>query len=340
MYIYTHTKPFDIVQSLGNMVRAVTNITLCLVLLLSFTHHHVRADHQMGPNYPALDDETYQPSLGVVIGILGIMFVITLVILIYAKMCRDSNNRTVIRTTVDRTGLGGFGVNLSRRFSGIDKTVVESLPFFRFSSLKGSREGLECSVCLSRFEDVEILRMLPKCAHAFHVACIDRWLEKHSSCPLCRQKICSDDLRLVAYSDSLRFLGLREDSMIVSITREDRDHNKHNHRIVVSGLGFNNRWSDLRSSDLLSLSSEMTKEDSSLSGSRMIGGGDRRSASEITAVSRESKIGINEGISSSSRLDEREERVRKIWLPIANRTVQMFANKDTSLLPLHTENKQ
>jgi hypothetical protein len=56
------------------------------------------------------------------------------------------------------------------QFSGINKTVI--VTSFRFSSLKGSREGLECAVYLSKFEDIEILRLLPQCKHAFYINCV------------------------------------------------------------------------------------------------------------------------------------------------------------------------
>lgn len=59
------------------------------------------------------------------------------------------------------------------------------------------QEVLECAVCLSRFEDADILRLLPKCKHAFHLDCVDTWLVSHSTCPLCRHCITSEDLTLV-----------------------------------------------------------------------------------------------------------------------------------------------
>lgn len=52
-------------------------------------------------------------------------------------------------------------------------------------------------MCLSRFEELDILRLLPKCKHAFHLDCVDIWLVSHSTCPLCRHCITSNDLTLV-----------------------------------------------------------------------------------------------------------------------------------------------
>ncbi|KAJ4839875.1 hypothetical protein Tsubulata_003180 [Turnera subulata] len=173
-----------------------------LILHLPFLLFYVQAQTTLAdPNGTSQDAvSNFRPSLAVVIGILCIMFSLTFILLVYAKFCHrgasvdDSANRPAL-------------VRTGSRFSGIDKTVVESLPFFRFSSLKGSKEGLECAVCLSKFEDIEILRLLPKCKHAFHINCVDQWLEKHSSCPLCRCKVSAEDPTIFTYSHSMRYLG-------------------------------------------------------------------------------------------------------------------------------------
>lgn len=71
----------------------------------------------------------------------------------------------------------------------IDNNGVESLPLFTFSSLTGNIAGGDCAVCLSKFEAVDQLRLLPLCCHAFHVDCIDAWLKANQTCPLCRSTV-------------------------------------------------------------------------------------------------------------------------------------------------------
>jgi hypothetical protein len=41
-------------------------------------------------------------------------------------------------------------------------------------------------VCLEEYEDGDVLRIVPACGHAFHMNCIDAWLSRHTSCPVCR----------------------------------------------------------------------------------------------------------------------------------------------------------
>lgn len=146
----------------------------------------------------------FRPSIAVVIGIFSIMFSLTFLLLMYGKFCHS--NGASLFTTTGILISGNGSLRDDGRSSGIDKAVIESLPFFRFSALKGSREGLECSVCLCRFDDAEILRLLPRCKHAFHVDCIDRWLDSHSSCPLCRTRVDVDDIAFFKFSASSHHL--------------------------------------------------------------------------------------------------------------------------------------
>ena len=47
-----------------------------------------------------------------------------------------------------------------------------------------------CPICLDNYKDKEYKRTL-KCGHTFHKKCIDKWIKKHNSCPICR-KCCLD----------------------------------------------------------------------------------------------------------------------------------------------------
>lgn len=83
------------------------------------------------------------------------------------------------------------------RRKGLDPAILETFHTLLYSDVKEHKVGkdtLECAVCLSELEDTEMLRLLmPKCNHVFHRECIDRWLELHTTCPVCRTNLAVED---------------------------------------------------------------------------------------------------------------------------------------------------
>ncbi|XP_019437099.1 PREDICTED: RING-H2 finger protein ATL63-like isoform X2 [Lupinus angustifolius] len=84
---------------------------------------------------------------------------------------------------------------------GLDSSIIAAIPMFMYKAEQAQEQShdgyddkkiereLECVICLSRFEDGEMGKCLPKCGHGFHVECIDMWLSSHSNCPICRAPI-------------------------------------------------------------------------------------------------------------------------------------------------------
>lgn len=72
---------------------------------------------------------------------------------------------------------------------GLQQSVINSISVEKYQKGEKLIEGTECSVCLNEFQEEEMLRLLPKCNHAFHIPCIDTWLRSHINCPLCRAGI-------------------------------------------------------------------------------------------------------------------------------------------------------
>lgn len=46
-----------------------------------------------------------------------------------------------------------------------------------------------CFICMDNYKINELKRTLPKCSHYFHKKCVDKWLKKRSSCPVCRDEL-------------------------------------------------------------------------------------------------------------------------------------------------------
>lgn len=112
---------------------------------------------------------------------------------------------------------------------GLPQSVIDSITACEYKKDEGLIEGTECSVCLSEFEEGENVRLLPKCSHAFHISCIDRWLRSHKNCPLCRAPIVRDISAETAPQASVA------EPRSNAVSSEDRmRENSENHGVVLS----------------------------------------------------------------------------------------------------------
>ncbi|KAJ0266324.1 RING-H2 finger protein ATL43 [Hirschfeldia incana] len=231
------------------------------------------------PSPPQQHDITssFMPGIAVVIAVLTAVFSLTFLLLLYVKHCKRRTgyvNHTQRFATSSRYG-GGGGVG--RKNSGIDRSVIESLPVFRFGALSGHKEGLECAVCLARFEPTEVLRLLPKCKHAFHVECVDTWLDAHSTCPLCRYRVDPEDILLI--SDCNSWFELR-----LSNNRGEESNNNNNNNTGSTGFDFVSRISGRHSS-----------------------AGERASRLNEARTSKSNPISVRRSLDSSLRINDGEE---------------------------------
>ncbi|CAA6666723.1 unnamed protein product [Spirodela intermedia] len=74
--------------------------------------------------------------------------------------------------------------------TGMSRASVEEIPKIAVTAVNcvdSCGEKICCSVCLQDLQPGESVRSLPHCGHMFHIPCIDGWLLRHGSCPLCRR---------------------------------------------------------------------------------------------------------------------------------------------------------
>lgn len=71
---------------------------------------------------------------------------------------------------------------------------------FRSHNKDNEEEGDDCAVCLSRIEAWHIVRELDNCEHAFHVGCLDSWIDQGGeTCPVCRAQLVSGAREVVGH---------------------------------------------------------------------------------------------------------------------------------------------
>ncbi|KAL2461623.1 RING-H2 finger protein ATL39 [Abeliophyllum distichum] len=76
------------------------------------------------------------------------------------------------------------------RVNGLQPGAVAAIPTLTFNrDAFSSTEDTQCTICLAEYQEKEVLRIMPKCGHSFHLSCIDIWLRKQSTCPVCRLSV-------------------------------------------------------------------------------------------------------------------------------------------------------
>ncbi|KAI3770977.1 hypothetical protein L6452_02126 [Arctium lappa] len=91
----------------------------------------------------------------------------------------------VMRYAIERRRTSEVTTQILEDSVGLKKSVLVQIS----TRVLGSEVKIsvtECTICLEDFEDGQNVRVLPHCGHEFHVRCIDKWFESHSSCPNCR----------------------------------------------------------------------------------------------------------------------------------------------------------
>uniref|UniRef100_A0A5B6ZLD9 Putative NEP1-interacting protein-like 1 n=1 Tax=Davidia involucrata TaxID=16924 RepID=A0A5B6ZLD9_DAVIN len=74
---------------------------------------------------------------------------------------------------------------------GLSQDSMKKLPtqIFHSSEAMGPCHESSCTICLEDFKNGVFIRILPSCRHTFHLHCIDEWLTRHGSCPICREDV-------------------------------------------------------------------------------------------------------------------------------------------------------
>lgn len=61
-----------------------------------------------------------------------------------------------------------------------------------YGSSEAVAKCIDCAICLEDFENGELCQIFPVCNHIFHYSCIQHWLKKNMTCPICRCSIVNE----------------------------------------------------------------------------------------------------------------------------------------------------
>lgn len=77
--------------------------------------------------------------------------------------------------TLNQTDFQGLGI----------EELNQNTELIIYSPLDSTTEI--CGICRNNFQSMEICRKLLGCRHFFHQRCVDSWLHRNITCPMCRK---------------------------------------------------------------------------------------------------------------------------------------------------------
>ncbi len=87
--------------------------------------------------------------------------------------------------------------NLTNKVPPVSKRFLRDLEVIHITTRKILQEEKlqdeNCTICCDNFEVGNNVHRLPSCGHCFHQKCLQTWLLKQASCPLCRKEFETDE---------------------------------------------------------------------------------------------------------------------------------------------------
>ncbi|XP_063675229.1 uncharacterized protein LOC134811987 isoform X5 [Bolinopsis microptera] len=71
---------------------------------------------------------------------------------------------------------------------GATKEMISNKTSLQQYHKSDNHENDSCIICITDFEESEGIRLLP-CCHIYHFGCVDNWLKRKKTCPMCRSPI-------------------------------------------------------------------------------------------------------------------------------------------------------
>ncbi|XP_034217457.1 RING-H2 finger protein ATL22-like [Prunus dulcis] len=123
--------------------------------------------------------KTAMYGMKICIGITGLFFLV-IVIMFRLGACGRVNRPIIELSAIPHP-------QPSAVIMGLDDSTIDSYPKTQLG------ESLElpkpndntCSICLGNYQPRETLRTIPECNHYFHANCIDEWLRRNATWPIC-----------------------------------------------------------------------------------------------------------------------------------------------------------
>ena len=178
--------------------------------------------HDSDEGYSAYSTVTFSIFIGLTCVVL-LVVLIALFLTVYQLVCRCY---TVWKRTQQEQEAGRAIKRKLNEMKCSRYSVGET------TSIDGLHDS--CSVCLEEFQTGDVIRNLP-CTHPFHKDCVDKWLYKKHSCPLCKYDILKGEYENTSEDRIPAVLEATQGATATTIVNsEDNLEPEENRRVSIS----------------------------------------------------------------------------------------------------------
>ncbi|KAJ3680044.1 hypothetical protein LUZ60_016322 [Juncus effusus] len=130
-------------------------------------------------------------GLNLVTTVIGFGMSATFIVFVCARLIcgriRSSDSHVAPPYDGDVELRSDHGRPIEHNMTGLEPIIVSAIPTLKYNyEAFNSKDDAQCSICLGEYQEKEMLRIIPACNHSFHLTCIDLWLQKQATCPICR----------------------------------------------------------------------------------------------------------------------------------------------------------
>jgi hypothetical protein len=101
------------------------------------------------------------------------------------NIINNENNLNNIIFDIEITHLNNINQEAFKTCKEINQKICKAI------KIKSNDDLLKtsCLICMEDYKENEYKRIIPNCNHVYHKKCIDKWLKKTATCPVCRTKL-------------------------------------------------------------------------------------------------------------------------------------------------------
>ncbi|KAF5751257.1 putative RING-H2 finger protein ATL5F [Tripterygium wilfordii] len=126
---------------------------------------------------------------------LNLMFIFIFLILLFLDWYCNARLQDIIAQNNNNNNQGANYLPPQQQYSGglSRKNIISSCIVCQYNKSHHEEEedsnNNDCVICLEKFEEGELCRVLNGCKHVYHQFCIDKWLFNDVHCPICRSSV-------------------------------------------------------------------------------------------------------------------------------------------------------